>query len=302
MVDPAGRLRVLVVGAGGQIGRALVEAAPASMLVRGLSRSELDIEVADDVAAMLRDWRPDVLVNAAAYTDVDGAEVHPDWAYAINAAAPCRLAAAASCVGVRMVHLSSDFVFDGAARLPYRPNTPTSPLGIYGASKAAGEHAVRAVMPDALIVRTAWIYAARGRNFVLTMLRLMSAAAPVRVVADQIGTPTHARSVARGLWGLVRKGAAGTCHLTDDGVASWYDLAVTIGWMAYTRGLLARPPVVIPICTADFATVARRPAFSVLDCAATWPQLGYQPPTWDSELAVMLDEVSAARTMAVRAG
>lgn len=293
MIDSARQQRVLVLGAHGQIGRALVAAAPPGTIVRGLSHAELDIEVAGDIAAVLRTWRPDTVINAAGYTDVDAAERNPERAFAINCAAPAKLAAAAQLAGVQMVHLSSHFVFNGFARVPYLPTATTSPIGLYGASKAAGEHAVRAALPDALIVRTAWIYASQGQNFVLTMLKLMAGVANIRVVVDQVGTPTHARSFARGLWALVARGAQGTCHLTDGGSASWFDFAVVIGQMAMARGLLARAPVIVPIRTSDCETGAGRPAFSVLDCSTAWSQLGQTPPSWGTELGAMLDELRA---------
>lgn len=292
--EPGGSLRVLVTGCGGQVGRALLATAPEGIEAWGLARADLDICCSRSIAAALADRRPDVIINAAAFTAVDRAETEWDEAYAVNAEAPAKLARAADRLGARLVHLSTDFVFDGSARAPYPPQAEVRPLNIYGASKAAGEAAVRAILPDALIVRTAWIYAARGQNFVRTMLRLMARTDHVGVVADQLGTPTHAGSVARGLWSLVANGVGGTCHLTDAGVASWYDFAVAIGEEAAELGLLERPVEVMPIATADYPTPARRPAYSVLDSSDSWRRAGRAAPPWRSELRAMLAEVREA--------
>jgi dTDP-4-dehydrorhamnose reductase len=288
-------LRVLVTGSAGQVGRALLGTAPAGVEAWGMSRADLDICSSRSIAAALAERRPDVIINAAAFTAVDRAEIERDAAHAVNAEAPAKLARAAQGMGIRMVHLSTDFVFDGAARRPYRPDAAVRPLSVYGASKAAGEAAVRAILPDALIVRTAWVYAAGGRNFVHTMLRAMASGRQVRVVADQVGTPTHADSLARGLWALVEDRASGTVHLTDGGVASWYDFAVAIAEAAAGQGLIARTAEVTPITTAEYPTAARRPRYSVLDSSDSWRRMGRAPPPWPSELRAMLAQLGEAR-------
>jgi dTDP-4-dehydrorhamnose reductase len=192
----------------------------------------------------------------------------------MTAAAPGAMAAAALTAGARFVHVSTDFVFDGRSPTPYAPSAEAEPLGAYGRTKLDGERAVLAAHPGALIVRTAWVYAARGGNFVHTMLRLMRERPEVRVVGDQLGTPTHAQGLARALWTLDAAGATGIYHWTDAGVCSWYDFAVAIQEEALAAGLLERAVPVIPIRTADYPTPARRPACCVLDKTDTWNVTG----------------------------
>jgi dTDP-4-dehydrorhamnose reductase len=274
---------MLVAGAGGQLGRALVAAAPPGAVVAAPAEATFDILDAAAVAATIERERPDLLVNAAAWTAVDRAESEREAAYAVNATAAGGLAAAAAAAGARFVHVSTDFVFDGTAARPIPPEAEPNPLGVYGETKLAGDRAVLAAHPDALLVRTAWVYAAAGNNFVKTMLRLMAERPEVRVVADQIGTPTHAPGLARAIWALATAGATGIHHWTDAGVASWYDFAVAIQEEALAIGLLDRAVPVIPIRTDDFPTPARRPAYSVLDKSATWALTG-PAAHWRQEL------------------
>jgi dTDP-4-dehydrorhamnose reductase len=229
-----------------------------------------------------------VIVNAAAYTAVDRAEGESDLAFRINRDGADHLATAAREIGARLVHVSTDFVFDGRASRPYRPEDSTGPLNVYGASKLAGEQAVAAAAPDALIVRTAWVYGPSGGNFLATMLRLMASRTEIGVVADQIGTPTSTLTLASALWALAGGDARGTLHYTDAGVASWYDFATAIAEEAAATGLLARAPSVRPISTADYPTPAARPAFSVLDKSATFTLLGGPPPHWRAALRAVL--------------
>lgn len=266
----------MIVGAGGQLGRALAAAAPAGAEVMALDSAALDITDAAAVAAAVRAARPALLFNAAAYTAVDRAEGDEAMATAVNGTAVGTLAAAAGAVGARLVHVSTDFVFDGMRATPYPPDAPTAPLSAYGRSKLRGEQLAGA---DALVVRTSWLHADRGASFVATMLRLF-AERDVRVVADQIGSPTYAPGLAAALWQLAAGGARGLFHYRDSGVASWYDFAVAIAEEARAAGLLDRAPAIVPIATADYPTPARRPASSVLDTAATVAALGAHPPHW----------------------
>lgn len=282
-------MKVIVTGAGGQLGRSLIAAAPAGWQVRGLTRADLDISNAQAVARLIGDARPDIVINAAAYTAVDRAESEADLAQAINADAVGNLAAAASAGGARFAHVSTDFVFDGRGSRPYAPDDATAPLGIYGQTKLAGETAAGG---EALIVRTAWVYAAKGKNFVHTMLRLMREREEVRVVQDQIGTPTNAPGLARAICELATDGAQGIFHYTDSGVASWYDFAVAIQEEALALGLLDRAVPVIPVPTSEFPTPAQRPGFSVLDKEATWRRLGWRAPHWRVALRTTLKELS----------
>ena len=281
-------MKVLVTGAGGQLGRALQATAPAGGDLLALDHAALDIGDAAAVAARVRETTPDLVVNAAAYTAVDKAEGDAEAARRINAEAPGHLATAAAAIGARFIHISTDFVFDGASGTPYRPDHPTAPLGVYGATKLAGERAVQAAHSGGLIVRTAWVYGDTGHNFVRTMLRLMAERHEVRVVADQVGTPTYAVGLARALWALDAAGAIGIHHWTDSGAASWYDFAIAIQEEALVLGLLARAVPVIPIATSDYPTPARRPSYSVLDKSAAVALVGAPAPHWRVHLREML--------------
>ncbi len=282
-------MKAIVTGAGGQLGQALRSAAPKAWEVVTLDRAELDITDAGAVARRIEGERPDLILNAAAYTAVDRAEAEADRAEAVNTRAVAHLAAAARASGARLVHVSTDFVFDGRAGRPYPPDAATAPLGSYGRSKLAGEVAAGA---DALILRTAWVYATAGRNFLHTMLRLMRERDEVRVVNDQIGTPTSAAGLARAICALAADGAQGIFHYTDSGVASWYDFAVAIQDEALAIGLLDRAVPVIPVPTTEFPTAAERPAYSVLDKEATWHRLGWRAPHWRVALRTTLKELS----------
>jgi len=284
-------LRVLVLGGGGQVARAVVAMAPPDHEVILKSRAELDITDAAAVARALEATEADWIVNGAAYTAVDLAEDQPASAQLINDTAVAGLANAAAAVGARLLHLSTDFVFDGASGRAYLPTDPTHPLSVYGRTKLAGEGHVLADQRG-IVLRTAWVYAAEGRNFVLTMLRLMRERDRLSVVADQIGTPTWASGIAMVIWGMVGSGAqGGLYHWTDLGVATWYDFAVAIQEEALARGLLERAVPITPIATADYPTRATRPRFSVLDTTATRAQIPVPVAHWRQHLRQMLDEL-----------
>ncbi len=285
-------MKVLVTGAGGQLGRALVAAAPAGADVTALDRGHLDIADGAAVASCVASLRPDIVVNAAAWTAVDAAEREAAAAYAANRDGPEQLARALREGGGRLVHVSTDYVFDGRAAAPRRPDDPTHPVGTYGASKLAGERAVRCVLGTrACVVRTAWVYDATGRNFVNTMLALMQAGRDLSVVADQIGTPTSAASLAAALWRVCAGDVFGEIlHFTDAGAASWYDFAVAIQEEALALGLLRRPVAIRPVRTVDYPTLAARPAASLLDCTTTRVRLGLEPVHWREALRRCLRE------------
>ena len=284
-------MKALVFGATGQVGRALAQTAPQGIDLQAVDRPSCDIVEPGRAGQLIRDTQPELVINAAAYTAVDQAESETDLAEVVNATAPGWIAAASAAVGARQVFISTDFVFEGSSSRPYQPSDEPAPLGVYGRTKLDGERAVLAADPKALIVRTAWVYAADGRNFMNTMLRLMRERDEIAVVADQVGTPTYARSLASALWSLARTNAAGIYHYTDAGVASWYDFAVAIAEEGLAAGLLARPVLVRPITTEEFPTPARRPAFSVLDKSATWPLLGAPAPHWRANLRDALKEL-----------
>lgn len=281
-------MKVLVTGAHGQLGRALAATVPSGVQLIALARAELDLASDDSIRDAVAVHAPDLVINAAAYTAVDKAESEAEVAQRINGEAVAVLRAACDKAGARLAHVSTDFVFDGTSSRAYRPGDPRKPLSAYGRSKAAGEDAAG---DDALIVRTAWVYAAGGASFVATMLRLMRERDEIGVVADQIGAPTWASSLARTIWGLTTKGVTGMHHFSDAGVASWYDFAVAIGEEAAALGLIDRTITVRPIATSDYPTPAVRPAFSLLDSKATREAAGLMPVHWRENLRTMLKEV-----------
>ncbi|MGE5625973.1 MAG: dTDP-4-dehydrorhamnose reductase [Bacillota bacterium] len=289
-------MRVLVTGKGGQVARALLKRKPAAAEATALDRSELDVGDRDAVRRAVADLAPELIINAAAYTAVDKAESEPALAMRVNGEGPGHLAEAAREGGARLLHVSTDFVFDGSAREPYRPDAATAPLGVYGGSKLEGERRVmERSRGEALVLRTAWVYAAQGHNFVRTMLRLMGERGTVRVVRDQLGSPTWADSVATALWAAASKrDFRGIHHWTDAGTASWYDFAVAIAEEAQELGLLKNKAEVLPITSAEYPTPARRPAYSVLDRSSTESALGIRPGPWRDNLKKMLVELKNA--------
>jgi dTDP-4-dehydrorhamnose reductase len=278
-------MRVLIVGGNGQLGKGLSSTAPGEASIVSHDIDTLDITDMRAVEAAVKEVQPDIVFNAAAYTAVDKAESEEEAALAVNATAVGHLAKAAGGIGARFVHVSTDFVFDGLSGVPYLPDAPTSPIGAYGRTKLAGE---KAAGDDALIVRTAWVYAPNGGNFVRTMLRLMVNCPEVRVVADQIGTPTYAPGLAAALWRMVAKGTKGIHHYTDAGACSWYDFAVAIQEEALAVGLLDTAVPVIPINASEYPTPARRPHYSVLDKTSTFAVLGGPSPHWRENLRKMI--------------
>lgn len=289
-------MKALVLGATGQVGFELCRMLPVGAELVALNREQLDICDDTAVADALRRFKPTVVINAAAYTQVDKAESEPERAFDVNGTAPGHVASATRAIGARLIHLSTDFVFDGGQPRPLEPSDPGRPLNAYGRSKLAGEVAVqRALHGEAVIVRTAWLYSAYGTNFVKTVLRLLATRDVLHVVVDQVGSPTWARILAQVLWMFAsRPDLRGTYHWTDAGVASWYDFAVAIQEEALSRGLLKHQIAIRAIRSGEYPTAAQRPPFSVLDTRSTAQELGWQPEHWRRNLRLMLDEVAAA--------
>ncbi len=284
-------MKILVTGGGGQLASALFDAARATDHdLRMLSLDELDITDAAAVRRILDRERPAAVVNAAAYTAVDRAEEEEELATRINGDSVGGLASACVESGARIVQVSTDFVFDGAASRPIGPAETPRPLSAYGRSKLVGEERCREHGGDSwLIVRTAWLYGSGHQNFVSTMLRLMRDRTEIGVVADQIGTPTWTGTLASGILRLIDRGASGIHHLTDSGVATWYDFAVAIQEVGRGLGLLPRACVVRPISTSEYPTPAIRPCYSVLDKAKTFEILDGPTPHWRSGLVRCLE-------------
>lgn len=285
-------MKVLITGAGGQVGRVLLETCPADVAAIACTHADLDIGLSDAVRDCVSRHRPAAIINAAAYTAVDRAESEPEAARRINAAGAGYLAVAARECGARLIHISTDFVFDGAGSTPYRPDSATHPVSVYGRTKQEGERAVLDTLPErSTIVRTAWVYAANGANFLRTMLRVMREKGSARVVADQVGTPTAARPLAQVLWRMASNPEIrGIHHWTDAGVASWYDFAVAIAEESAQLGLLSPEVTITPITTADYPTPARRPSYSVLD-KRSLAAYGLTPTHWRKCLRAVLKEM-----------
>ena len=295
-------MRLLLLGGNGQVGRELRRslAALGELVVAtrggGAGDAAADFDAPESLVGLIARIAPDVVVNAAAHTAVDQAEQDRDAAFRVNAEAPAVLARACAARGALLLHYSTDYVFDGNATRPYREDDPTAPLGVYGESKLAGEVAIRDSGARHAILRTAWVYAAHGRNFLRTMLRLAGERDALRVVADQVGAPTPASWIADATAAMLRRGidGAGTWHVVADGETSWHGFASAIMREAVAAGLLARAPSVLPIGTADYPTPARRPAYSVLDTARLQRDFGLRPPGWETGLRATLRELASA--------
>jgi dTDP-4-dehydrorhamnose reductase len=280
---------ILVFGGNGQLGQELARAATRGRLaVAALGRERADITDAVAIAGVLAAYRPSLVVNAAAYTKVDLAETDAANAAAANAHGPAILARACADASVPLLHISTDYVFDGTKREPYRESDAVAPLGVYGRTKAAGEAAVRDILPRHVIIRTAWVYGEFGQNFLKTMLRLARERDEVRVVDDQHGSPTSTRELAAAILEIAPRIAAGadvwgTYHLTGSGATTWHGFAATI--VAAQAPLTNMAPKVTAIKTADYPTAAARPANSVLDCSRFEHVFGFHARPWADEAA-----------------
>lgn len=284
-------MKTVVFGAAGQLGTALLATAPPWTDVVGVTREQIDITDHDAVHDFVETAKPSIIINAAAYTAVDKAENDEASARLGNTIAPENLASAAQSFGARFVHFSTDFVFDGKKSTAYATDDAPAPINVYGSTKYNGEKAVIRTSPNALIIRTSWVYSTTGQNFVKTMIRLMRTKSELRVVADQIGSPTHAISLARGCWKLLGQNCEGIFHYTDSGVASWYDFAQAIKEEAISHYLIADKSHVIPETTDNYPRPAKRPAFSVLDKTKTVDAIG-QIPHWRTELSQMVERLT----------
>ena len=293
---------ILVFGGNGQLGRELFRAAAdRHVALQALTRAETDMADAAAVAAAVKRLQPDLVVNAAAYTNVDGAESHDAEARRGNELGPGVLAAACAAAGIAMLHVSTDYVFDGSKDGAYRESDPVHPINAYGRSKAAGEEAVRRALDRYVILRTAWLYSEFGRNFLKTVLRLAQTRDELRIVADQYGSPTSARQLAEAILHIAPRviaepRLAGTYHFTAEGATTWHGFAECV--VAAAAPITGRNPRVTPIATADFPTPAKRPANSRLDCGLFVDTFGLTPRPWREDVEATTRALVAAPQLA----
>ena len=293
--------RILLTGITGQVGQELQQTLTSLGEVIGVDRNSLDLTQPEQIQAQIRAIKPDVIVNAAAYTAVDKSESEPELAMAINATAPTQMAIAAQDIGAKLLHISTDYVFNGRNQTPYLETDATDALGMYGKSKLQGEIGVIENCENHLILRTAWVYGSRGHgNFVKTMLRLGQERSELQVVADQVGSPTWSYDIAWTITQLIGKSleddnVRGIYHYTNSGVASWYDLAVATFEEARELGFSLKIERVIPITTAEFPTPTERPAYSVLSKEKITAAIGVYPPHWRDSLRKMLTELQFSK-------
>lgn len=282
-------MRAMLFGKNGQLGRALAASLPPKTMLTAVGRDDADICDIDALAAVIHTASPEVIINAAAYTQVEQAEANRADAFAVNSDGAFNIARCAEDVGARVVHVSTNYVFAGDSSTPYRIDSATDPINVYGESKLAGEQRVLDVLAeDAAIIRTAWLYSACAGNFLTTMLTLIPNRSNLRIVADQIGTPTSTLSLAQATWLAIDRGLSGVHHWTDAGEASWFDFAVAIQEQALELGVLTQPISIEAIQSEDYPALARRPAYGVLDTSATRAALDIACPDWRAELNDML--------------
>jgi dTDP-4-dehydrorhamnose reductase len=295
-------MRILLTGASGQVGDALRVPLGAMGTVITLDRSQLDLSLPDSIPSVLSEVAPDLIVNPAAYTAVDRAEDDVEIAYLVNAAAPAKIATWASTQNIPLIHFSTDYAFDGSGERPWREQDPTGPLSVYGLSKLAGEVAIREARGPYLIVRTSWVYAARGTNFLNKIIDLSRERSELRIVADQIGAPTPARVIARIVTTILEQcrsdmracfaHAGGTVNVATSGETSWHGFATAIIDRLRARGDRTQVERIVPIRTQDYPTRARRPHNSRLDLTLLSQRFGIVPPTWEDALSTELMHTS----------
>ena len=284
--------KILLTGADGQLGYELQRSKPDHINLLATDVSDLDITDWESVEAYCKEHQPDLIINAAAYTAVDKAEEDKELAFAINQLGAKNLATAAKNLDCRMIQISTDFVFSDQKSSPYLPYDDPAPVSVYGESKHAGENEILTILGQrGLVIRTAWLYSTHGNNFVKTMLKLMNEREELGIVADQVGTPTWAATLAKTTWKLTTTDTYGILHCADNGVASWYDFAIAIHDAGLAKGLIEKPITINAIRTQDYPTPATRPTYSVMDKTTTEQLLGTKLPHWQTSLQQMLNEL-----------
>ena len=287
-------MNVIIFGARGQLGQCLADIVSSGICAEFLSREDCDLLQPGSIKRTLDKKKPDFIINAAAYTDVDRAESEAEVAHRVNGKAVGAIAEWVSYNRARLIHLSTDFVFDGKSQRPYQINDKMNPLGAYGASKEAGEKQVKELAPKAtMVIRTSWVYSEYGSNFVKTMLRLMRESKSLSVVDDQLGSPTYAGSLARIIWTIINMDyfQPGIFHWTDNGTITWYQFACTIQAEATKLGLLNRSIPIKPISTDEYPTSAKRPAYSALDTSKLEQLTSQKARDWQLNLNYMLNRL-----------
>lgn len=285
-------MRILVFGGSGQLGTALGRELGVMHDLQAPTPSEVDVTDAAAVRRAIHEARADVVINAAAYTSVDDAERESEQAYAANDGAAGGIASAVGAAGTRLIHVSTDYVFDGEGGAPYSPASAVAPLSVYGASKLAGERAVLSRCNNATVVRTAWLHSGVGTNFVATAVRVLRSGRVMRVVDDQVGTPTRAAHLAAAIARLIpQPDVTGLLHFTDAGVASWFDVATCVLEELRHRGMVGEEEMVIPVSSAEYPRPARRPRVAVLDKHESWARLGWIPPHWRVGVIASTNEI-----------
>ncbi len=294
---------IVITGASGQLGQTLGQHWHSGQLskqfdLRSLTRSQLDIANPENVRTILSDLKPAIIINTAAYTQVDRAEVDRDSAFLVNDAAVAGLATWSAQNHSRIIHVSTDFVFDGAGNNPYLPHQQTAPLGVYGRSKLAGEERLLALLKEkATVIRTSWLYSEYGNNFVKTVLRLMQDRDELCVVDDQLGSPSSTHGLAELIFAMIPGGQyQGVYHWTDGGSISWFEFAQKIQQLGLRYGLLNRQIPIRPIATSEYPTAARRPAYSVLDRSRTIAAFACPDLSWEQQLAAVIKALATAQT------
>ncbi len=285
-------MKILVTGAKGQLGRETVLALQAEgETVVAIGREELDFSNPEQVAEGIANHRADWVINCAAYTQVDKAEEDREQAFLVNRDSARAVAEGVQSSGGRLLHVSTDFIFDGDQSHPYKEEDAANPLGVYGHSKWEGEKEVQDVLPNALIVRTAWVYGVHGHNFVKTILRVAAERDELCVVDDQIGTPSWTADIFRAMWSLIKADVTGTYNFSNEGVASWFDFAQEIVFQAKQLGMPVKVEQVTPIPTEEYPLPAKRPAYSVMNKGKIRSVLDYNIPHWRQSLTSMLKQM-----------
>jgi dTDP-4-dehydrorhamnose reductase len=291
-------VKVLVTGGGGQLARALAATVPSGVQLRSVSRAECDITELSLVEQVIGTFRPDVVINAAAFTAVDEAEKNEELAFRVNAIGAENVAKCAERVEAQIIHISTDYVFDGRRSTPYPPEAPTNPINVYGASKLQGEKLVSAANSRATIIRAGWLYSLSGKNFVVSILAALHGSRRVSVVSDETGCPTSAHEFAGALWKTAGANLRGVHHWANRGVATRYELAQEIRQIAQQQGLLRGGAELRPVTAAEYARTAKRPSFSALDSTELAQALALSPSSWQEglrdEMARIAEEPSGA--------